>query len=213
MTDGTGAVVWSADYKPFGEATITVSTITNNLRFPGQYYDAETGLNYNYFRDYNPAIGRYPAADPIGIRRGQNHLYVYAQDNPVTWVDPFGLDVTVCYYPEAAQGFGHVGFGLPGENTTSGFYPTGDPFKSPGKIHPDNQDEKYCKTTKSPPDKDECMRRCRNRRAKDPGMYKLKSRQCTDFVRDCLTECGLPAGNYSGPRPYMFFNDLPGKEE
>ena len=67
MTDASGAVVWSADYKPFGEATITISTITNNLRFPGQYFDAETGLNYNYFRDYNPVIGRYIEADPIGL--------------------------------------------------------------------------------------------------------------------------------------------------
>jgi hypothetical protein len=41
LTDSNGTVVWAADYKPFGEATIT-----NNLRFPGQYYDAETGLNY-----------------------------------------------------------------------------------------------------------------------------------------------------------------------
>jgi len=91
MTDSSGTVVWSADYKPFGEATITVSTITNNLRFPGQYYDAETGLNYNYFRDYNPAIGRYLESDPIGTRNGTNHLYVYVSDNPVMGVDPRGL--------------------------------------------------------------------------------------------------------------------------
>ncbi len=45
MTDASGTVVWAADYKPLGEATITVSTITNNLRFPGQYYDVEAGLN------------------------------------------------------------------------------------------------------------------------------------------------------------------------
>ena len=44
MTDGSGAVVWSADYKPFGEVNITTNTITNNLRFPGQCHDAETGL-------------------------------------------------------------------------------------------------------------------------------------------------------------------------
>ena len=69
MLDGTGAVVWSADYKPFGEATVTVSTITNNLRFPGQYYDAETGLNYNYFRDYDAVRGRYIEADPWGSRK------------------------------------------------------------------------------------------------------------------------------------------------
>jgi RHS repeat-associated protein len=90
MTDSSGAVVWAADYKPFGEATITVSTITNNLRFPGQYYDAETGLNYNYYRDYNPVMGRYIEKDPIGLRGGMNP-YWYVQNNPVNWIDPFGL--------------------------------------------------------------------------------------------------------------------------
>ena len=91
LTDSTGAIVWSADYKPFGEATITVSTITNNLRFSGQYYDAETGLNYNYFRDYNPIIGRYIEADPIGIEEGVNHLYAYVGSNPIMRIDPQGL--------------------------------------------------------------------------------------------------------------------------
>jgi RHS repeat-associated protein len=93
MTDGSGVVRWSADYKPFGEATIdqTVSTITNNLRFPGQYYDAETGLNYNYYRDYNPVIGRYIESDPLGIARSRNHLYVYVSNNPLRFKDPLGL--------------------------------------------------------------------------------------------------------------------------
>ena len=93
MTDASGSVVWSADYKPFGEATVTVSTITNNLRFPGQYFDAETGLNYNYMRDYNPAIGRYIESDLIGIQRGNNHLYCYAKENPLKYDDPQGLYV------------------------------------------------------------------------------------------------------------------------
>ncbi len=96
MTDSSGAVVWSADYKPFGEATITVSTITNNLRFPGQYYDTDTALNYNYYRDYDSAIGKYKQADPIGVsprglRGGLNHLYAYVQNNPIRFADPKGL--------------------------------------------------------------------------------------------------------------------------
>ncbi len=91
MTDSTGAVIWSADYKPFGEVNITTNDVTNNLRFPGQYYDSETGLYYNYFRDYNPAIGRYVEADPIGIKRGENHLYDYVKGNPILNIDPLGL--------------------------------------------------------------------------------------------------------------------------
>jgi RHS repeat-associated protein len=90
MTDASGTVVWAADYKPFGEATITVSTITNNFRFPGQYYDAETGNYYNYMRDYNPVIGRYIEADPIGIQSGLNHLYVYAGNNSIRFMDLSG---------------------------------------------------------------------------------------------------------------------------
>jgi RHS repeat-associated protein len=91
MTDNTGTVRWGADYKPFGKAAIVSSaTITNNLRFPGQYYDEETGLHYNYFRDYNPTIGRYVERDPIGQRGGIN-LYRYVGNNPVKWVDPLGL--------------------------------------------------------------------------------------------------------------------------
>ena len=90
MTDDSGAVVWSADYKPFGEVSVTTHTITNNLRFPGQYYDAETELNYNYYRDYNPMIGRYVETDPIGQRGGIN-LFTYVGNNSVKRLDRFGL--------------------------------------------------------------------------------------------------------------------------
>ncbi len=77
MTNSSGAVVWSAYYKAFGAATVTVSTITNNLRFPGQYYDAETGLNYNYFRDYNPVIGNYIEPDRVNLKSLQLPLPLF----------------------------------------------------------------------------------------------------------------------------------------
>ncbi|MBW1717784.1 MAG: RHS repeat protein, partial [Deltaproteobacteria bacterium] len=73
MTDDTGTIVWEASYKPFGQATVNPkSTIVNNLRFPGQYYDGETGLHYNYFRYYDPRTGRYfllaaPAVYTLGM--------------------------------------------------------------------------------------------------------------------------------------------------
>jgi RHS repeat-associated protein len=60
------------------------------LRYPGQYYQAETALSYNYFRDYDPATGRYIESDPIGLNGGINP-YVYVGDDPVDAVDPLGL--------------------------------------------------------------------------------------------------------------------------
>jgi len=89
LTDGTGAVVWSADYEPFGKATVTTATVTNNFRFPGQYYDTETGFHYNWHRYYDPRTGRYLKPDPIGLDGGMN-LYGYSDQNPINLVDPTG---------------------------------------------------------------------------------------------------------------------------
>lgn len=96
MTDEAGNVVWSATYTAFGEATIDDALVTNNLRFPGQYFDAETGKHYNLNRYYDPKTSRYTQVDPIGFSAGDVNLYRYVGNNPVNSLDPFGLyDVDV----------------------------------------------------------------------------------------------------------------------
>ena len=92
LTDATGNVVWEAEYKPFGDATVNSnSTVVNNFRFAGQYFDEETGLHYNWHRYYDPKTGRYLTPDPIGLEGGDLNLYVYVSNNPVNYSDPYGL--------------------------------------------------------------------------------------------------------------------------
>jgi len=95
LTDASNTVVWEGLYKPFGGADVNPnSSVVNNFRFPGQYYDNETGLHYNYFRYYDPATGRYLTPDPIGLVGGIN-LWIYANGNPINAIDPWGLQTTV----------------------------------------------------------------------------------------------------------------------
>lgn len=90
LTTGSGRVVWSASYTVFGEAEVApLSSVTNNLRFAGQYYDQETGFHYNFHRTYHPGLGRYLEPDPFGAAGGPNP-YAYVLD-PTNGIDPLGL--------------------------------------------------------------------------------------------------------------------------
>ena len=130
MSDAAGTTVWKADYEPFGKANVKVNTVENNLRFPGQYYDRETGLHYNYFRDYDPGTGRYVEADPIGLEGGLN-VYGYVDGNPLSYVDQLGLyaEVLVSDSRLISRGsqFGHVAIDINGtvySRTHSGWFTT-----------------------------------------------------------------------------------------
>lgn len=80
-------------------------TFKYNLRFPGQLYDSHVGLNQNYFRDYDPAIGRYVQGDPIGFAGGMN-TYAYVRGNPIRFMDRFGLQETDPTVPSDTTGAG-----------------------------------------------------------------------------------------------------------
>jgi RHS repeat-associated protein len=92
-TDATGAVVWAARYLPFGgidQVYVDTLALAQNLRFPGQWFQAETGLHQNWMRDYDPTTGRYLQADPLGLVDGPS-VYGYARQSPVRIWDVMGL--------------------------------------------------------------------------------------------------------------------------
>ena len=90
LTDDSQTIAWKAVYTPFGGAVASIQTVENPFRFPGQYYDTEAGLHYNYFRYYNPQTGRYITPDPIGLEGGIN-LFSYVENNSVNGTDLWGL--------------------------------------------------------------------------------------------------------------------------
>jgi RHS repeat-associated protein len=99
ITNNVGQAVWSWNNDdPFGanvpnENPSGAGTFTCNLRLPGQYFDKETNLHYNYFRDYAPDIGRYWQSDPIGLIGGTN-TYSYVSNMPLHASDISGLKIT-----------------------------------------------------------------------------------------------------------------------
>ncbi len=96
-TNASQTVVWKLPpHEPFGTAQAQQDPDQDGiatdipLRFAGQVFDADTGLHYNYFRDYDPWTGRYIQSDPIGLEGGLN-TYGYVLNNPINLIDPLGL--------------------------------------------------------------------------------------------------------------------------
>jgi RHS repeat-associated protein len=113
MTDMNGEIVWKATYEAFGKAVVDPdSTITNNLRFPGQYWDEETGNHYNWNRYYDPGTGRYVSVDPIGFNSGDDNLYKYVSNNALKYSDKNGLWSTKAH-DRIIEKFGSI-YGLTG---------------------------------------------------------------------------------------------------
>ena len=115
LTQANGQAAWQWAYSAYGDEapTLGAKRFTNettnpstgstgiapvrfNLRYPGQYFDEESGLHYNYFRSYDPRMGRYTQTDPIGLQGGWNR-FAYVGGNPLKFVDPYGLRVTATY--------------------------------------------------------------------------------------------------------------------
>ncbi|SDZ03239.1 RHS repeat-associated core domain-containing protein [Amycolatopsis xylanica] len=91
LVDEYGNLAWFGQTTAWGLPIARGGTAATPLRFPGQYADPESGLNYNYFRYYDPETARYFSPDPLGLAGGYApHSYV---PNPLTWLDPLGLSL------------------------------------------------------------------------------------------------------------------------
>ncbi|WP_133372134.1 RHS repeat-associated core domain-containing protein, partial [Sulfurirhabdus autotrophica] len=170
-----------------------------NLRFPGQYYDQETGLHYNYFRNYDPGTGRYTTSDPIGLAGGSFSTYTYVDNDPLSYVDPDGLDREVVFWsplPHLDSLAGHVSSrGGNGENNSFGpegwdkTYPTADAYIARqtennkrvglGVVVELNskQDAKY----------DKCMAAAKSSNSS----YNKVTNNCTSSAQTCLINAGI----------------------
>jgi RHS repeat-associated protein len=134
MLNAAGAVSWQRVAGIFGD---TVSqpvgtTAANPLRFPGQQFDPNMALHYNYFRDYDPATGRYLETDPIGLIGGMN-LYAYVDGNPVVYIDEFGL---CWFYSQSTGTLTHVNAQGKVDVTKTGGYAGADTGTIKGKNNP-----------------------------------------------------------------------------
>ncbi len=195
LTDEAGTVVWKADYDPFGKATVNEdpdgdgNSVTLNARFPGQYYDQETGLHYNYFRYYDPGTGRYLTSDPIGLRGGIN-TYTYVRNNPIIYIDPYGLLTFNWYGNWGGPGRvnGQTNWDGSGWSESDNFPREGDP----GFVPPiDLRDRAYY-------EHDVCINNCENKSECDSN----------SSVSDCIAQCdiNLAFNPYTPPRERVFFN-------
>jgi RHS repeat-associated protein len=205
ITNNVGQAVWSWNNDdPFGanvpnQNPSALGDFTCNLRLPGQYFDRETNLHYNYFRDYAPIMGRYLESDPIGLRAGTN-TYTYALNNPIRHVDREGLDVTVTYFP----GFpGHIGIAINSSDTV-GLYPKQRGIRVAlcgtvaGVIDLDRnrQDPKYVArsqsiTVRTAAWQDRLMQDRINSIGRNTPTYNLCVDQCTTFVASVLRAGGV----------------------
>jgi RHS repeat-associated protein len=168
LTDSNQTVVWQADYEPFGQATVVTQGVVNNLRFPGQYFDQETGLHYNYFRDYDPTLGRYIESDPIGLAGGIN-TYAYVGGKPVSFADPDGLAAVIpvgpvpmplppVFIPGTTENKAFVDFTMKGIDALSDLFGKSDPMEMAkgGKQKGENEFTREAKSEAQMTGKDPC---------------------------------------------------------
>ncbi|MBP6077083.1 MAG: RHS repeat-associated core domain-containing protein [Nitrosomonas sp.] len=174
-----------------------------NPRFPGQYFDRETALHYNYFRYYEPETGRYISPDPIGLAGGLN-TFGYTFGNPIKYSDPLGLDVVIALY-EGQNGnvFNHIGIGTTTGNNANQTFGAGPDsgiglFSSvSGHVRSDRGKPISTLIIPTTASQDALINIFNNAAMNNPNFrYSLLSNSCVDHVRNALNFSGI---NFSIP--------------
>jgi RHS repeat-associated protein len=162
----------------------------HDTRFPGQWFQLESGLHYNWHRHYDPTLGRYTQPDPLGFVDGPS-VYAYAGGQPTKHVDVEGL-YRMCHRPlnsRVLSGYRHCYLSFY-QGSTLGFYDDDTVRPDPLPNHPDTQ----C-TPEQDTDKDEClkkaMQRCIN--------YNWETNNCCTCIRGALAACKTRAPPQSFP--------------
>ena len=202
LTDTTGVAQATYTYESFGKTTIT-GTSANPFQYTGRENDG-TGLYFYRQRYYSSVLQRFLSQDPIGLLGGVN-FYRYVLNNPLSFTDPLGLDVTITLYP-GAGGFGHIGVGVNTSNTL-GLYPAsaGDPVTAVvglvnGTVKPDTrQPSQTPLVIPRSPAQDKAMQAVINQALANPPAYnflsRLSGKNCATFVKDVLQAGGIQVPN------------------
>ncbi|UGA36416.1 hypothetical protein JOS77_18705 [Chromobacterium haemolyticum] len=207
VVDGNNVEVWRREGDAYGEQppeqdpSGTGQAFVFNLRYPGQYYDVETGRMYNGWRDYDPSTGRYVQSDPLGLEGGQWSTYAYVGGSPVSYSDQEGLAVFICSraadlpWPlskvhhqwiktdTVEAGMGATPGVIPGQrNIDLPFTPTQVVNHSGQSTKPNASCEK------APPKVDEQCVNAKLRLGRETGRW-APWNQCQSFVKDVIAEC------------------------
>lgn len=211
LTNAIGASQTTYTYEPFGKTTQAGSSSSNAFQYTGRENDG-TGLYYYRARYYHSVVQRFMAEDPLGLLGGVN-TYSYATNNPISFTDPLGLDVTINLYPGAGP-FGHIGAGI-NTSQTVGLYPapTANPvalamgLNVDGFVHPDLRQPQPGQTITihTSPDQDEAMLSVINQALARAPRYNLLQYNCSLFVQDVLRAGGLQVPNTRFPRELMIY--------
>jgi RHS repeat-associated protein len=209
LSNGAGALANTYTYDSYGKLTASTGSITNPLQYTGREFDPESGIYYYRARYYDPSAGRFISEDPIRFQGGID-FYAYTLNNPVNWIDPFGLEAQECRRPLNLPFSGNLpphtfvystqsgtGYGLGPKNNgwaawgaESGKPVPGNiekdyPYDPSGKLKPNYQCSKVTD--------DKCFEDCVNQKPLDatrsPPSYQFGAYQCDTWANDIERQC------------------------